>query len=63
MQTLDSLLTITRGLFKLPPHLQNGKAGSRIGGVAVSTKELLAGQVIPDKHISSWPSLFSAWKT
>ena len=43
MQTLDSLLTITRGLFKLPPHLQNGKAGNHIGGVAVSTKELLDG--------------------
>ena len=43
MQTFDSLLTITRGLFKLPPHLQNRKAGNHIGGVAVSTKELLDG--------------------
>lgn len=40
---LDSPLTITRGLFKLPLHLQNGKAGNRIDRVAVSTKELLDG--------------------
>ena len=40
---LDSLLTITRALFKLPPHLQNGKAGNRTDRVAVSSKELLDG--------------------